>query len=137
MFQLRFFLRDIRFIACKEFIVRKIQSMAFQQRSTGKFTIVDLNGTLDIYTSTDFKVMIDTSIQEGMYNFIINMEKLNYIDSSGIGMLIKMMNQVKEKQGSFKLLKIKPPLEKIFKVAGLISYFEFIGEKEFEEQFSN
>jgi anti-sigma B factor antagonist len=130
-------LDDIRFIACKEYITQKIQSMAFQNRSMGKFKIVDLNGTLDIYTSTDLKVIIETSLQEGMYNFIINMDKLNYIDSSGIGMLIKMMNQVKEKQGVFKLFKMKPPLEKIFKVAGLISYFEFIGEKDFEEQFSN
>ncbi|MCB1143313.1 MAG: STAS domain-containing protein [Leptospiraceae bacterium] len=111
--------------------------MAFHHRESGNVTVIDLNGTLDIYTATDLKTLIDALSSNGKVNFIINMDKLSYIDSSGIGMLIKLMNQTKEKKGKFFLTKMKPPLEKVFKVAGLSSYFQFIGEKEFAEQYPN
>ena len=56
---------------------------------------------------------------------VVNMEKLNYIDSSGIGMFIKSLNYMKELNGHLQLANLKESLQKIFKVAGLTAYFQF------------
>lgn len=109
--------------------------MPIQHRKSGDMNIIDLSGSLDIYTATDLKTLFEGLITKTDNKVIINLEKLSYIDSSGIGMLIKLMNFVKERDGQFLLTNMKPPMAKVFKVAGLTSYFKFLGDKEFAEQY--
>lgn len=100
-------------------------------------TIINMAGSLDIYTSLDFKNFIEENIKGDSDNLhvIVNLEKLNYIDSSGIGMLIKQLNYIHELKGKFSIANMKPAIEKVFKVAGLTSYFETIGEEEFRSKY--
>jgi anti-sigma B factor antagonist len=111
--------------------------MAFSHRKSGNTHIFELTGSLDIYTSVDFKNLVSSSVIPESKDIIIDLEKLNYIDSSGIGMLIKMMNTLKSQNHNFFLTRMKPSMEKVFKVAGLTTYFEFIAEKEFAEKYPN
>lgn len=97
--------------------------------------IMNLVGSLDIYTSTDFKTYLTDILLGNPKKIIINMEKLTYIDSSGIGMLIKSMNQVKESNCEFIIANMKDQLNKLFMVAGLSAYFVFIPESEFKEKY--
>ncbi|EPG73069.1 STAS domain protein [Leptospira fainei serovar Hurstbridge str. BUT 6] len=60
---------------------------------------------------------------------------MNYIDSSGIGMLIKQLNYVQELNGKFFIANMKPAIEKVFKVAGLTSYFQTLSELEFTAKY--
>lgn len=104
-------------------------------RKSKDYTILDLKGSMDIYTATEFKSFITDNIKEYGVKLIVNMDELNYIDSSGIGVLIRSMNHMKELNGQFQIACVKEGLEKIFKVAGLTAYFKFIPEKEFKEKF--
>ncbi|GBF51006.1 anti-sigma factor antagonist [Leptospira ryugenii] len=100
--------------------------------------VVSISGSLDIYTSLDFKNFLETNIpQSGSepLHVVVNLEKLNYIDSSGIGMLIKQLNYVQELKGKFSIANMKPAIEKVFKVAGLTSYFQTINEEEFRSKY--
>ncbi|MCU0823206.1 MAG: STAS domain-containing protein [Leptospira sp.] len=101
--------------------------------------IISISGSLDIYTSLDFKNFLETNLPSSSadgVHVVINLEKLNYIDSSGIGMLIKQLNYVQELKGKFSIANMKPAIEKVFKVAGLTSYFQTISEDEFREKFA-
>lgn len=98
--------------------------------------IFTLTGSLDIYTAVELKQQFEAIIKDSENIAIIDLSKVSYIDSSGIGMLIKLMNYVKSLEGKFYLANMKPPLEKVFKVAGLGNYFQFIGEKEFAERYA-
>jgi anti-sigma B factor antagonist len=124
-------------------IVKKIRAinlrshiMEITKRKSGNVVVIDITGSLDIYTATDFKTFLQSNINAEHAVVIVNMEKLNYIDSSGIGMLIKSLNYVKEWNGQLQLANLKDSLLKIFKVAGLTAYFQFISEKEFKEKYS-
>lgn len=102
--------------------------------------VISISGSLDIYTSLDFKNFIETNIpQNGSepLHVVVNLEKLNYIDSSGIGMLIKQLNYVQEIKGKFSIANLKPAIEKVFKVAGLTTYFNTINEDDFRTTYSN
>jgi anti-anti-sigma factor len=112
--------------------------MEIDLKKTGNAIIVNISGSLDIYTSLDFKNFLEANVKSDTpsVHVVVNLEKLNYIDSSGIGMLIKQLNYVQEMKGKFSIANMKPAIEKVFKVAGLTSYFHTIGEEEFRTQYS-
>jgi len=112
--------------------------MEISLKNIASSLVISVSGSLDIYTSLDFKNFLEANIpQSGGENLhvIINLEKLNYIDSSGIGMLIKQLNYVQELKGRFSIANMKPAIEKVFKVAGLTTYFQTISESEFREKY--
>ncbi|MDX1957465.1 MAG: STAS domain-containing protein [Leptospiraceae bacterium] len=110
--------------------------MAFSHRVQTDTIIFQVSGSLDIYTSIDFRNHIESTVNDSFKTIVIDMQTLNYIDSSGIGMLIKVMNTYKASNYEFILTRLKPAMEKVFKVAGLSSYFDFMGEKDFAEKYS-
>ncbi|HMV42135.1 MAG TPA: STAS domain-containing protein [Leptospiraceae bacterium] len=110
--------------------------MEIKKRTSGDATILELTGSLDIYTATDFKTYLQANVNTKGAKVVVDMEKLSYIDSSGIGMLIKSLNYMKELNGNLQLANLKESLQKIFKVAGLTAYFQFLNEKEFKEKYS-
>ncbi|MGJ4786866.1 anti-sigma factor antagonist [Leptospira koniambonensis] len=109
--------------------------MEISIRKSSETNIISLSGSLDIYTSIDLKNFFEQNIDRNNNSVVINLEKLNYIDSSGIGMLIKQLNYVQELSGKFFIANMKPAIEKVFKVAGLTSYFQTLSESEFTSQF--
>jgi anti-sigma B factor antagonist len=109
--------------------------MDINHRKSGSMNIFTLSGSLDIYTAVELKQYFESIVKEKDNEAVIDLEKVSYVDSSGIGMLIKIMNYVKALNGKFYLTNMKPPLEKVFKVAGLSSYFSFIGDRDFAERY--
>jgi len=112
--------------------------MEISLKQFGQNYVISVSGSLDIYTSLDFKNFLESNIPaSGISDLhvVVNLEKLNYIDSSGIGMLIKQLNYVQELKGEYSIANMKPAIEKVFKVAGLTSYFQTISEAEFRERF--
>jgi anti-anti-sigma factor len=105
-------------------------------RNKDNVFVIHVAGSLDIYTSLDFKNFLESNVQKENCHVVINLEKLTYIDSSGIGMLIKQLNYVQELNGKFSISNMKPGVEKVFKVAGLTSYFHSIPEDEFKQNFT-
>ena len=67
----------------------------------------------------------------------IDMNKLDYIDSSGIGTLIKSLNVVKNKKGILILIGLKPMILNVFKLAKLDMFFEIMTNDQFNAKFSN
>lgn len=99
--------------------------------------VFDLEGSLDIYTSLDLKSALEDNVKESNIEVCINLDKLNYIDSSGIGILIKTLNYIQSLNGSMCVANLKPSIEKIFKVSGLTTYFEILSEDEFTKRYKD
>lgn len=96
--------------------------------------LFELEGSLDIYTSLDLKAALEDHVKNLM-DVAVDMEKLTYIDSSGIGILIKALNYVNGLDGKLCVANLKPVIEKVFKVSGLTSYFEILTSEEFKERY--
>jgi len=82
-----------------------------------------LDGSLDIYTSLDLKNSIEENIRDRNSNLTIDMGKVGFIDSSGIGVLIRSLNYIQGLDGKLKLINLNKLIEKVFKAAGLHTYF--------------
>lgn len=96
---------------------------------------LQLNGSLDIYTSLDLKTKIEETVETYQKALIIDLTNVEYVDSSGIGTLIKGLNITKEKDVAFAIVGVQPSIEKVFKVAGLLSFFTILTQKEYDEQY--
>ncbi len=66
--------------------------MEITRRESGNIVILDINGEIDLYNAPEIKDVIAKLIEEQKYYTIINLEKVSYIDSSGIGALISSLS---------------------------------------------
>lgn len=85
--------------------------------------VVELGGEIDVYTSPKVKDAITDLIDQGHYNLVINLEKVRYIDSTGLGVLIGGLKRVREHGGSVNLVCTNPQIRKIFDITGLVKIF--------------
>ena len=79
-------------------------------------TTVLLEGDIDLYNADEFKK--DISGLEG--NVVLNCEALNYIDSTGLGVLVSVFSK---DSGRLSIVGLKPHLFRIFEITGLTNAF--------------
>lgn len=85
-------------------------------------------GDMDIYTSAIFKDQAIKSFEETKADLLIDGEKLDYIDSTGLGSLIGILKKVKESDFKIYLSNIKPNIRKLFDITELDKLFIIRGD---------
>lgn len=98
--------------------------MEISQREKDGITILDIQGEIDLYNAPEIKDIIQKLIESQKYNVIINLEKVSYIDSSGIGALISSLSNLKKYQGGLKIINVYASVKKVFELTKLTSFFE-------------
>lgn len=86
-------------------------------------------GEVDIYTSPDLKNKVFELIENKKLNMVINGEKLEYIDSTGLGILMSIYKKMQENSLNIKILNLKPNIYKLFDITGLSKVFDIQGWK--------
>jgi anti-sigma B factor antagonist len=64
--------------------------------------IIDVNGGLDLYSSFKLTETVTRMLEKKIENFIINLDNVEYMDSSGLGALISICSTIKKR--NFKLV---------------------------------
>ncbi|MCB1147226.1 MAG: STAS domain-containing protein [Leptospiraceae bacterium] len=98
--------------------------MEISQRDRDSIIILDIQGEIDLYNAPEIKDTIQRLIEQQKYNIIINLEKVSYIDSSGIGALISSLSNLKKYQGGLKIINVYASVKKVFELTKLTSFFE-------------
>jgi len=98
--------------------------MEISQREKDKVVVLDIQGEIDLYNAPEIKDTIQNLIEQQKYSIIINLEKVSYIDSSGIGALISSLSNLKKYQGSLKIINVFASVKKVFELTKLTSFFE-------------
>ena len=70
--------------------------MELKIRKNGDVYIIDVNGEMDLYNSYKLKELVMKMIEKNVGLFVINLEQVDYIDSSGIGALIYICSTIKK-----------------------------------------
>lgn len=84
-------------------------------------------GEVDIYTSPELKSKIYELIEEKSRDIVINGEQLDYIDSTGLGVLMGIYKRLQEKNLNIKVVNLKPNIYKLFDITGLNKIFNIQG----------
>jgi anti-sigma B factor antagonist len=81
--------------------------------------------------------MIQGLLKQGQTNMVLNLSGLEYLDSSGVGELVRNYMSVVKKGGAMKVVGLAPKVEEILKVTQLYQVFpEFPDEASALESFS-
>ena len=81
-----------------------------------KATVVDLKGTVDHMTAPQLKDALADLVRQGNYHIVVNMSRVDYLDSSGLGSLISGYKRVQEHHGT---LSIASPSEEVNRLLDL------------------
>ena len=96
-----------------------------------KSTVIYLSGRIDIVYSEEIEKGLNEMIENGKFQFLIwNMEKVEYISSSGFKVAIVVLKKLKEKKKGLKLCNIRPSVKRIFDMMELTSLFEIYETEE-------
>lgn len=90
--------------------------------------IIEPQGELDIYTSPTFKNKVLNSYDEKKTDLVVDGERLEYIDSTGLGALISIFKAIEEDENKIHLINIKPNIKKLFDITELDKLFIIRGE---------
>lgn len=101
-------------------------------RQIGHVSVVDLSGKITI---GEGDVALRNAVQEildaGNQHILLNLEKVSYMDSAGIGELVACYKRAKEKEGSVKLLNPSGKVYDLLSLTKLEEVFDtFTDEKE-------
>ncbi|MCB1177044.1 MAG: STAS domain-containing protein [Leptospiraceae bacterium] len=110
--------------------------MELKLNSLGKVKIIEIHGKFDIESTEEFEALFQKQMEENPSILVIDMNKLEYIDSSGIGSLIKSLNTIKNKKGNLILVGLNNMILNVFKLAKLDMFFQIMTNDEFKSKFS-
>jgi anti-sigma B factor antagonist len=112
-------------------------SFSIKVRQTEDVALVDVTARLTSFESKAFQQMIHDLLKQGHNHIVLNLTGLDYLDSSGIGELVRNYMSVVKKGGAMKVVGLAPKVEEILKVTQLYQVFpEFPDEASALESFS-
>ncbi len=92
---------------------------------------VRLNGELDHHTTKRLRERLITLIDEySVRNVVLNLRDLDFMDSSGIGVILGRYNQLRKKDGLVIICNVTKTIEKILKISGLQKILTFTKNEE-------
>ena len=89
--------------------------------------IVSLNGDLDINSVKEFQEKVISEYSDLDKDLVFDLKELEYIDSTGLGAIITVYKDVKEKNKKLSVINANKNVKKLFYITELDSIFE-IGE---------
>ena len=98
--------------------------MLFYERK-GNALIARLSGELDHSAATRLRGELDALIDEtGVTRLLLDVSALEFMDSSGIGLVIGRYKRLAKRGGSVAVIGSNPRIDRIFNMAGLYSLVE-------------
>ncbi len=92
-------------------------------RKMGTQAVVDVKGEIDVYTAPKLREKLIELVSEGSYDVVVNLEGVDFLDSTGLGVLVGALKRVKAHDGSLSLVCTQDKILKIFKITGLTKVF--------------
>ncbi len=112
--------------------------MKIKRRERGGITILDISGDITIgQGDVELRKEINDLIDNDVRKVIINLSKVAFIDSSGIGEIVRSFTTMQKQGGVLKLLGLEAKVRDLFVITRLITIFEtFENEQLAVESFS-
>jgi len=112
--------------------------MKIAERRVGDVVILDLQGKITLGEGDELlKDKIDSLVNQGDKKIILNLAEVPYIDSAGLGEVVRTYTTVSRQSGSLKLLKLTKRITDLLAITKLLTVFEtYDSESEAVQSFS-
>jgi len=102
-------------------------NIASNLNNENNFWDIHLEGELDVSSADKLKEYLHNLADEKILDMKINLENLDYIDSTGLGVMIGVLKKLKTDNKEIYILNPKNNVKKIFTITGLDKIFKMEG----------
>ena len=102
--------------------------MKMATRHTGGAVILDVSGDIDLESSPELRKALLGSLKESP-RVVLNLVRVRYIDSSGIGELVSGFTAVRNRGGELKLLNLTKKVHDLLQITKLFTVFDVFNEE--------
>jgi anti-sigma B factor antagonist len=112
--------------------------MQIEQRSLGDVVVLDLKGRVTLGEGDELlKDKVNSLINQGQKKVVLNLAEVPYIDSAGLGEIVRTYTTVSRQGGSLKLLNLTKRITDLLSITKLLTVFEtFESENDAVRSFS-
>jgi len=86
-------------------------------------TMIVISGEIDLFAAPDFKTRLYESVGNGEVDVILDCAQLDYIDSTGPGILLGVLKKVRQNSHQVTIRNLKENVRKLFRITGLDKAF--------------
>jgi len=97
--------------------------MQIDTQQVGGAHVVMVAGSLDTKTAPEAEATINEVVAAGHTKLVIDFEKLDYISSSGLRVLLATMKKLKKQKGTMRLCGMNPTVKEVFVISGFSGIF--------------
>ena len=100
--------------------------MQLQERMTGNVAVVKITGDITLNKGGDvlLKDKVNSLLQQGNKNILVDLNDVSYVDSAGLGELVQAYVTAKNKGGVLKLVNVTKRLSDLLVLTKLLTVFE-------------
>ncbi|WP_042277526.1 STAS domain-containing protein [[Clostridium] dakarense] len=95
--------------------------------SQNSFWDINLEGELDVSTADKLKEYLHGLVEQEVVDMKINLSSLEYIDSTGLGVMIGVLKKLRTNDKEIYIINPKSNVKKIFTITGLDKIFKVEG----------
>lgn len=87
-------------------------------------TVIEVSGEIDVYTAPRLREALISLVDAGNFRLIVDMEGVEFLDSTGLGVLVGGLKRVRAHDGSIDLVCTQGRILRIFRITGLSKVFD-------------
>lgn len=86
--------------------------------------VIELEGEVDVYTAPQLKQQMISLLEGGSRRMVVDLTKVEYLDSTALGVLIGGLKRMREQDGNMVLVCPSPRIRRVFEITGLDKIFD-------------
>ena len=99
--------------------------MHIEERAVGDVMVLDLKGRVTLGEGDELlKDKVNSLINQGQKKLVLNLAEVPYIDSAGLGEIVRTYTTVSRQGGSLKLLSLTKRITDLLSITKLLTVFE-------------
>ena len=84
----------------------------------GEIKVIRIEGKLDTQSSPDAQTQLTQLIDQGATKLVVNFEKLDYISSAGLRVLLATAKKLKGNSGELRVCSLNEVVQEVFDISG-------------------
>ena len=106
-------------------------NMKISTRLVGDVTIVDISGRIVLgEESAALRKLVSELLSNGHKKILFDLADVDYIDSSGLGLLVSAFTTVRKEHGQLKLLNVAKNIHDLMQMTKLYTVFDIVDDEE-------
>ena len=92
-------------------------------KEQGGWVVLAVSGEVDVATAPRLRERLVDLVTEGNHRIVVDLENVDFLDSTGLGVLVGALKRVRTHDGDLGLVCTQPRILKVFEITGLTKVF--------------